>query len=393
MKHEPYILWLGGVFSEETMLSKRAVSPAGNRWQLELIQALKNNGLNIIVLGQLYEQRWPLGSLRPGKNLDSPDNLQVEYARYWNMPFYRQKFLYRSFKLKFNEIIKNRGAPPSLVIPYNPYFHHASLSRHIKNEFNVDWVPVVADFENAGEDWADYKHATCGAKGQVFLSHWAFENCPFNPKLHLDGGISARKYNVTETLNSKNNHIPYVFLYTGAVNYGKGIDLLIDAFSLLSDNNIKYELWICGKMAVRKEGDRILKRINNDSRIKYFGVVKESFLQELSMKADAFVNPRLPGLTEHIMNFPSKLLEYLSYCKPIVSTLTPGLAPQYSDFLICPNNDSIAEFAAAMKKCSDLSDEDRLCLNKKIFNYIRCYKSWDYQAQRFIEWLKENNML
>ena len=49
---ENWILFIGGVYKESSMLDSTAISPASNRWQKGFIGGMKNQGLNTIILSQ-----------------------------------------------------------------------------------------------------------------------------------------------------------------------------------------------------------------------------------------------------------------------------------------------------------------------------------------------------
>lgn len=393
MKNRDFVLWLGGVFSEEAMLTNRAISPAANRWQVEILRALTQAGMSVVVLGQKYEQRWPLGALRPGDLEDAPDNIDVVFSKYWNLPFGRNRSLAMAFRKTFEQLVREKGNPPQLIITYNPYYQHGSLARYAYRRYGIPWIPIVADFKSPGEEWADYKRETAEAMGHVFLSYWAYKECPLYPKLHIDSGVANLRV-CEKSYRDPEKGKPFVFLYTGAVSRFKGIDLLLDAFEIFlsTQGNQHAELWICGKLALRGEGVHLQHRFDANERIKYFGVVPEGQLEEFSMRADAFVNPRPTGIQDHMMNFPSKLLEYLSYGKPVISTMTPGVAPEFADILYTPDGEDSAAFAKTMAFVSSLHRSELDYLRSKTFEFLKETRLWSVQAEKLVQWLNSNGL-
>jgi glycosyltransferase involved in cell wall biosynthesis len=50
------------------------------------------------------------------------------------------------------------------------------------------------------------------------------------------------------------------------------------------------------------------------------------------------------------MNFPSKVLDYMSYGRPIVSTQAPGLGPAFDDVLVFSEGDEPQQLAQAIDR-------------------------------------------
>ena len=107
--------------------------------------------------------------------------------------------------------------------------------------------------------------------------------------------------------------------------------LLLNAFRLLRRDDC--ELWICGK----GDNSNLRDAVKIDPRIKYIGLLPRDELAERMNKADIFVNPRPSNIPGNERNFPSKLLEYLGYLKPIVSTMAQA-GPDYRDLLFVPRD-------------------------------------------------------
>ena len=96
-----------------------------------------------------------------------------------------------------------------------------------------------------------------------------------------------------------------------------------------------FELWISGS-----GNDKFLKVINKDKRIKFFGLLLANNFKIL-VKADIFKSKTSSMLVNDI-SFPSKLFDYLSWNKPIISTCTKSLDPVYRKIHSCDNPVSIA---------------------------------------------------
>jgi hypothetical protein len=129
-----------------------------------------------------------------------------------------------------------------------------------------------------------------------------------------------------------------------------------------------------------------MKRLATTPSVEYLGAVDEATLQRLTQQAEVLANPRPSGVGGNEMNFPSKLLHYLSALKPVATTLTPGVAPEYRDIVLGATDDSPQGFAEAVDSALSLGDDARLDLSQKITAFLTGGRLWSQQARRFLEW-------
>ena len=111
--------------------------------------------------------------------------------------------------------------------------------------------------------------------------------------------------------------------------------MLLKAIKLIKQKN--FELWISGQ----GKSAKVENVANKDLRIKYLGLLSKRRLSHLYTKADVFLNPRPTNLNWIDNNFPSKLFDYLAYDKPIISTWTKSLEPEYRKILNIVKNNPI----------------------------------------------------
>lgn len=118
-------------------------------------------------------------------------------------------------------------------------------------------------------------------------------------------------------------------VFAGSVDKWTGVFDLMDLFYEIDSKD--YILNVYGK------GDPELLKSKNEhynGKIILHGYISDEELDHVCRNAYAFINPRPVDLFRSENNFPSKLLLYLSYNKPVISTKTKGLSPAYDDVLL-----------------------------------------------------------
>jgi glycosyltransferase involved in cell wall biosynthesis len=260
---------------------------------------------------------------------------------------------------------------------YNLYPHTITVAREARERYGIPWICIVADTPSPGKE-KDLHDAMLGeAAGLIYLSWTGYETAVKQPALHLDGGISEVKF--THGILPQTGEKRAV-LYTGVLDHFGGVNLLVEAFKHVKDPDT--ELWICGK-----GGNAALqKAISEDQRIQFFGTVTEQRLAELSRAATVFVNPRPSSVPENAQNFPSKILEYLSYGNPVISTWTGGLSGEYRRVLTVLKEETPGCIAQTIEEVLGWDDERRLAAANAAHEFL-VNKQWSRQAERVIEWL------
>jgi glycosyltransferase involved in cell wall biosynthesis len=344
-----------------------AISLAAMRWQRGLLGGLASLGIRVRTLGYVPEPAWPRGRLLAGARGAYMLDFQCESGGvYPNLLGLREAAISWSQLRAIGLRGEQRQAP--VVLTYNIRGATAATGGILRVGRGAAWIPIIADRPFGSAARVLHDSTLRLAAGCVFLSHSAFVGWDGGRKLHLDGGTSREEASEDAMGGAR------ALLYTGTLSHYAGLDLLLDGFATTSRADC--ELWICGK------GDthRVEAAAARDRRIRYFGVLPEAELRALSRRAEAFLNPRAPEVIGNAHNFPSKVLEYLSYGKPVISTWTGGLAPEYRDVLIVSEPTPKA-FGKAMERVLGLSAEERRHVRDKTFAFLET-RTWTAQAGR-----------
>lgn len=376
--HQLRVLWLGPVQTEERMLRGTAASPAALKWSAGFLSGLAANGAVIRHVGHEPARVWPYGPLRvrppAARSADAPVGVP-----FTNLPGIR----FRSMAAGYAAAVRKAVAEfaPDLLVSYNAEKYIGPAARATAAA-GVPWIPIVMDGDDLGLDrsWRWVEEAVSGATGVAFLSHWAREHCPFAATFHMDGGIAFR--DVPDRVDAA---APSV-LYTGTKGPWGGLDLLLDAWEQVRHPTARLD--VCGpgrheRLAALAAHD---SRGGSGSRITDHGVVEEARLRELTERAAVLVNPRPPSFPGNRLNFPSKLLEYLGTGKPIVTTRTVSLAPEYDDVLIFAAGDSAAGLAEGIDRVLAWASDARADYRRRVAAFATRHGDWPVVTGRFLNW-------
>ena len=138
----------------------------------------------------------------------------------------------------------------------------------------------------------------------------------------------------------------YVALYSGSIAKKQGIELILQAASLLASRK-DLVFVICGDGPDRVEWERQAAVLDN---VLFFGLQPYERLGDLLAMADLHLLPQLAGVADMVL--PSKLTNMLASGRPVVATaeLGTGLYAEVNGCgLISPPGDSVA-FSAAIDR-------------------------------------------
>lgn len=152
--------------------------------------------------------------------------------------------------------------------------------------------------------------------------------------------------------NSHNSSLTIV--YTGRLSHNYGIDLLLDTFH--QANRSDWHLLVTGWGEM---GEAVRDFALHNQRVEYLGVLDSEELSELYSRADVFVNPKLTSTPISDLAFPSKIVEYLSTGKPVVSTNLPIFDDQFRQNLIIAQSDSPEELIRCFDNIMSWSEHKR----------------------------------
>jgi len=354
------IVWLGPDCQQEDPTAAQSI--AAVRWQRNLRSALSLQGA-VAPIGYLALPRWPKG---PAIQLHSRRSQLISYLN---------TFPLRELSLAFSAASAVEKRKPAALVTYNLRPAHVLAAMLLGRP----WIPIVADASGSKVENLIARESLRLAAGIVYLSYDSFERSRHPRKLHLDGGVSDPGSSEAGPRDSR------TFVYAGALSCYTGISALLDATRLITDSRFRLEIY--GKGG-RAETSAVLHICRSDARVRYFGVVSDAQLAAACSRAFAFVNPRPVSLGASAENFPSKLLEYLPHGRPIVSTWTPGLAPEYRRILdVCePSSSGIANCINRVMHYDERMLQD---VQVRLATFCRSSRLWVIQAERFWKFFDE----
>lgn len=196
------------------------------------------------------------------------------------------------------------------------------------------------------------------------------------PWLLLEGLYSPRERKVLPKARK-------TILYTGNLDARFGIIDMLEAFSLISDDN--YKLWICGDGTEREAVENATKR---DKRIKYFGLLKQEQVLSMQTQATLLLNPRKGNEEYTKYSFPSKTMEYMASGTPTVMYPLEGVPSSYKKFLVLVPDNTNETLKDILVKWCEKTQEELDDFGSKAKQFIIENKTAATQVNRILEFIK-----
>lgn len=176
----------------------------------------------------------------------------------------------------------------------------------------------------------------------------------------------------------------FVVMYSGALVQEYGIDLLLAAFALLRGE--EYQLWITGK------GDSepaIRAAAHNDKRIHYYGYLSDLEMQARQQRANVLVNLRISHQGHARYSFPSKLFNYMSKERFVLSNRFPSLPDEYARHLIMLDEETPSALANVLSRLKAGAYGDMREFGRSCRDFILREASAVVQGARLDQFVRE----
>lgn len=400
------ILWVGPVINERHFTNP-AVSAAASIWQQGLIQGAleqfssksSKNGnvvddlpssVSIELLSHLPCQSFPKGALWPSSDsVLFPEGFIGHGVSYYNLPWLREQILRWQYECKIGEVLASNAHDPfDLIVSYNAEAYVSASVSQWARKISLPWVSIIADLPKNQPETFLMNAKVAQADGRLFLSWKNFQDfAKPDQDLFLEGGVYLPDDSLSpsveiKSLANQDSQIKRI-AYIGGLTALGGIDLFLQATRYLIGDQYEFHIIGTGDAAAVLH---VQSYAAADTRIYYHGPAPEQVLNALGSVMEIFVDPRPKALSEN--NFPSKILTYLRFSKPIISTMGHGIPSEYQQALIHLEQEDPEVLAKHIQGICEW-DEARLSKHQLIVNdFVMSTKSWQAQGKRALEWMQ-----
>ncbi len=366
------ILYIANYYLKDVIDQRNAkpfVSQAGQNKSAYIIDMLETGGNQVTV----WSNAWTGSrSLRFYKGFQSKQNPDVYYSDIFGAPFFNVYFCKRSCK-KFIQK-RQKEQPIDMIVFYNMRLENAPAALYAKKKYGI---PIILQYEDGLTQDATVKgikkwlYARMEKKTLPNLDGAFLVNSKIRvpcPAVTIRGAVHKNNTAKVERRDDQRNPIPKL-LFASTLDRQRGIEVLLKA---LEYTKSKFVLWITGK------GEAVEQiKANADERVEYLGFLDYEAYQDTLRNADICINAQLAHHEFGNFSFPSKICEYLSAKKLVVSSDVADAKEALSDVAFIYGDDDPAKLADAMERAIS------------VWQDAEKYRQYLFGMDRFIE---ENSM-
>lgn len=218
----------------------------------------------------------------------------------------------------------------------------------------------------------------------VITDKIAYDYAPGKNYLLIDGGIS---HNITDRLFElieKKDKDKTIFLCAGSLWGANGTSLIIE--TLQKNKNPKIEMWFAGS----GPDESIIKdAAKKDSRITFWGKLNLDQLFDLYKKADVLLNLRITDDGEGEYLFPSKILEYLTVGKSVLTTKVAHIEKEYGHLCKVLEKNNSEQLSIALEEFVAKDETELIQQGKEARRFMIETRTWNKQAEKIFEYIGE----
>jgi len=359
-------LYFGQFSYNDNIALDNRFSQAGNNYQKKILSML-----NIKSAYTIYPY-----FIRSNNNFMKHERVPVIYTRTF-LPDTLHK-LYRIIFDNLKIIFRSINHKEKNILFYNVEYYNILSILFLSKFTSKNNFIIIADFpfykNSLYSRFAKFVIKNC--RGIISLNS--------NIRVHensfvLSGLIQESKIQKFDnTLFNKNT------LLSGSLGPITGLELALDTFSQLPEHN----LFISGRpfRMTQHEFDELISTYSKYPNIKYLGLLSEVKYLELLDNCSIALSLRNPSSAEHDYNFPSKILEYLSVGKYVISTIEYPDLPR--DLIFYSRYDVECLRNKIIELCS-LENESLEKHSEFVYEYVR--KNFtEFKLRHIVKSLMEN---
>lgn len=183
------------------------------------------------------------------------------------------------------------------------------------------------------------------------------------------------------------NHVEKnIVLYAGGLYEQFGIKTLLEASKLVMIPDFELHLYGEGNCV-----NYLKDTAKTFTNVKYMGTVGLEQIVDAEKKAKILINPRPSAELFTEYSFPSKIVEYMSAARPVLTTRLKGIPSEYYSYILPIDDESIQGIAKSietllLKNCRELDE-----IGRKTYQFVSNEKNGITQADKVKELLKYGN--
>ena len=365
-------------------------------FQQKLLGGFEKNGAIVELLSEPLIPSWS----RNYKILNSKgyvwsrnNNSHDECVGFLNVFPFKNILISHSFKRAIKKWIKSNSDFNCAIVAYSPRYQYINSCKYASKlgVSNCLIVPDLPEFSGISRmsnpiyrslKQIDIKHFY---KTSKYVGSFALFTKTMAERFHKDIVSTTIECIVDDDATvsfSQTNNQEKRIVYTGGIEEEYGIKLLLDAFSLINDDN--YHLDICGSGNAQ---ELVKKYVLKNNRIHYYGLISREKAVSIQKRATLLVNPRYESdFTKY--SFPSKNAEYIMSGKPVICFKLEGIPDEYDKCFIYFRSKDLGMMAEDLVSASELSPFEREKKAKDAFLFLKSYSNSKRQAGKIIELIK-----
>jgi len=171
-----------------------------------------------------------------------------------------------------------------------------------------------------------------------------------------------------------------VLIYQGAVNVGRGINLMIQSLQYIDD----MEFWIAGKGDVEEEMKQLAQDLKLSNRVRFLGRIGINELHEITVKAKLGMSFEEDLGKNYRFALPNKLFDYIQARIPVLVSKLPEMEKVITNY-------KVGEVLSS-RKPEKVANQIKLLLENK--EKIETYKNnldlsanaltWEHEKQKLL---------
>lgn len=325
---------------------KNNVTVSNSEYERVLMNGFLKNSKKVLMISAPAVGKYPLSCKKMFTKLHSrrKDIIIANYCTF--LPFVSCS-KYHSLKKELLRIIAQNSNYKITLVVCEAHYPYLRLLKYCKSKLNLKTSLIVPDLpENVGSSKLFlykilkkrivrkiYEISNCYTDFFLFFTEKMVSKfCVTNNYLVREGVID-NFFDSKKRISTKIN-----CTYIGKVDEENGISFIFKSAEMLP--NFDFYIYGNGNM------EDLLKdtKLGN---LHYFGFLDPQRVNEKLAEADILLSPRLPkDYTNY--SFPSKLLKYISFCKPIVTFKLPCYPESFANCLVYPKEVSAEDFCQAI---------------------------------------------